>query len=92
VLAVDLALMKWMLKPNEQARAYDDGYMYPGPAINGVTLSMAPAHSQQVIGKYGRPDYQQIIDRYPQVTPLNNQALVTMFNMWDQEIGGGNVK
>jgi putative spermidine/putrescine transport system substrate-binding protein len=91
-LAVDLALMKWMLKPNEQARAYDDGYMYPGPAIQGVTLSMAPAHSQQVISKYGRPDYNQIISRFPQVTPLGNQALVTMFDMWDREIGGGKVK
>ena len=91
-LAVDLALMKWMLKPNEQARAYDDGYMYPGPAVRGVTLSMAPAHSQQVIGKYGRPDYDQIISRFPQVTPLGNQALVTMFDMWDREIGGGKVK
>jgi putative spermidine/putrescine transport system substrate-binding protein len=91
-LAVDLALMKWMLKPNEQARAYDDGYMYPGPAVQGVTLSMAPAHSQQVIAKYGRPDYDQIISRFPQVTPLDNQALVTMFDMWDREIGGGKVK
>jgi putative spermidine/putrescine transport system substrate-binding protein len=91
-LAVDLALMKWMLKPNEQARAYDDGYMYPGPAVQGVTLNMAPAHSQQVIGKYGRPDYDKIISRFPQVTPLGNQALVTMFDMWDREIGGGKVK
>jgi putative spermidine/putrescine transport system substrate-binding protein len=91
-LAVDLALMKWMLKPNEQARAYDDGYMYPGPAVQGVTPSMAPAHSQQVIAKYGRPNYDQIIARFPQVTPLDNQALVTMFDMWDREIGGGKTK
>lgn len=91
-LAVDLALLKWMLKPGEQAQAYDDGYMYPGPAVSGVTLNLAPAKSQQVIQKYGRPDYAQIIARYPQVTPLGNQSLVTMFNMWDQQIGGGNVK
>lgn len=91
-LAVDLALMKWMLQPKEQAQAYDDGYMYPGPAVQGVTPSMAPAHSQQVLSKYGRPNYDQTIARFPQVTPLDNQALVTMFDMWDREIGGGKTK
>lgn len=88
-LFVDLALLKWMMQPDQQAKAYDDGYMYPGPAVQGVTLNIAPAHSQQVINTYGRSDYSAIIAKYPQVTPLGNQALVTMFDMWDRQIGGG---
>ena len=37
VVAADLALIKWMLKPDQQAIAYDDGYFYPGPAVPGST-------------------------------------------------------
>ena len=90
VLAVDLKLMSWMLQPKQQAMAYDHGYMYPGPAIKGITPSMAPQSSQQVIQQFGRPgQYAQIIAKYPQVAPLANQQLVTMFDMWDREIGAG---
>ncbi len=30
-LSANLALIKWMLKPDQQAIAYDSGYFYPGP-------------------------------------------------------------
>ena len=90
VLAVDLKLMSWMLQPKQQAMAYDHGYMYPGPAIKGINPSMAPQSSQQVLQQFGRPgQYAGIIAKYPQVAPLANQALVTMFDMWDREIGAG---
>ena len=36
-LKVVLELMAFLLKPEQQAFMYDHGYMYPGPAINGVT-------------------------------------------------------
>ena len=35
-LAVVVDLMKFLLKPEQQALAYDDGYFYPGPAIKDV--------------------------------------------------------
>jgi putative spermidine/putrescine transport system substrate-binding protein len=90
VLAVDLKLMAWMLQPQQQAMAYDHGYMYPGPAVNGVIPNMAPQDSQQMLQRFARPGrYNQIIAKYPQVAPLSNQQLVTMFDMWDREIGNG---
>ena len=56
-LKVVLELMAFLLKPEQQAFMYDHGYMYPGPAINGVTLDMAPADSQETIKTFGRPEY-----------------------------------
>jgi putative spermidine/putrescine transport system substrate-binding protein len=91
-LAVDLKLMSWMLQPKQQAMTYDHGYMYPGPAVKGVTPSMAPQDSQQVLRQFGRPgQYDQIIAKYPQVAPLSNQQLVAMFDKWDRVIGSGKV-
>jgi putative spermidine/putrescine transport system substrate-binding protein len=82
--------MSWMLQPKQQAMAYDHGYMYPGPAVKGVTADMAPQDSQQVVQQFGRPgQYDQIIAKYPQVAPLANQQLVAMFDKWDREIGSG---
>ncbi|HKP65007.1 MAG TPA: extracellular solute-binding protein, partial [Casimicrobiaceae bacterium] len=48
-LAVVLDLMAYMLKPEAQALTYDKGYFYPGPAVKGVTLAMAPKESQDAI-------------------------------------------
>lgn len=88
-LAVILDLIKWMLTPAQQAKAYDTGYMYPGPAVEGVTLSMAPAESQATIKQYGRTDvYDTLLPKYEAVPPLSNDALAKMFDMWDREIGG----
>jgi ABC-type uncharacterized transport system YnjBCD substrate-binding protein len=47
-VAVILDLMAYLLTPAAQAYTYDKGYFYPGPAVKGVTLAMAPA------GKPGR--------------------------------------
>lgn len=91
-LAVVLDLMKWMLTPEQQAKAYDTGYMYPGPAVEGVTLDMAPAESQQVINEFGREKYDDLLAKYPVVTPLDNKALGAMFDKWDREIGAGMIK
>jgi len=87
VLSADLALLKWMLQPSQQAIAYDDGYFYPGPAVKGVTLSMAPASSQQVIRTYGRPEYDGWIAGYPKETSLPATEQVTAFDMWDRLVG-----
>jgi putative spermidine/putrescine transport system substrate-binding protein len=56
-LAVLLDLMAFLLKPEAQAFAYDEGYLYPGPAVKNVPLSMAPKESQEIIREFGRPEY-----------------------------------
>ena len=80
-------LMNFLLEPAQQAMTYDDGYFYPGPAVKGVTLEMAPAHSQEVIRKFGRPEYAKLLAERPHVQPRNAQAMVAAFQKWDREIG-----
>jgi putative spermidine/putrescine transport system substrate-binding protein len=85
-------LMNFMLEPAQQAMTYDDGYFYPGPAVKDVPLSMAPAKSQEVIQKYGRPEYAKLLSDHPHVVPLNAQAMVAAFQKWDREIGAQKTK
>jgi putative spermidine/putrescine transport system substrate-binding protein len=87
VLSADLQLIAFMLQPKEQAQAYDDGYFYPGPAVKGVTLSMAPAKSQAALAKYGRAQYDQWIEQYPKETSLPATDQVTAFDTWDKTVG-----
>ncbi|MDL4817515.1 extracellular solute-binding protein [Actinomadura opuntiae] len=91
-LAVLADLMKFALTPQQQAVTYDKGYFYPGPAVKGVTLSMAPAESQKVIQEYGRPGYDKLIAGNPKAPPLDAKAMVAAFDRWDREIGGQKVK
>lgn len=84
-----LALMSHMLKPEAQAATYDKGYFYPGPAIKGVTLAMAPQESRDVLKEFGRPAYDDLIARTPTRPPLTPERLVAAFRRWDQEIGVG---
>ncbi|WP_250031335.1 extracellular solute-binding protein [Paractinoplanes maris] len=90
--AAILNLLKDMLTPQQQAKAYDQGYFYPGPAVKDVTLSMAPAGSQQALAEYGRPEYDQLIASNPVEVPLDAKSLVAAFDRWDREIGGAKVK
>jgi putative spermidine/putrescine transport system substrate-binding protein len=91
-LSAVLLLLNWMLKPDQQAKAYDDGYFYPGPAVKDVTLSQAPAKSQQAIKDYGRPEYDQLIANNPIEVPLDSKSLVAAFDRWDRDVGGAKVK
>ncbi len=86
-IAVLIDLMNFMLQKKQQAFAYDQGYFYPGPAVSGVTLDMAPQDSQEAIKTYGRPEYDKWIAGYPKEIPLDAQKMVTAFQMWDQRIG-----
>ncbi len=83
----DLALVEWMLKPDQQAIAYDDGYFYPGPAVKDVTLSMAPEKSQQVIAQYGRLEYDDWISKFPTETSLPADQQVAAFDKWNRLVG-----
>ena len=58
-LAVLLDLMTFLLSKEQQAYTYDEGYFYPGPAVKGVTLDMAPPRSQAAIKEFGRPEYEK---------------------------------
>ena len=87
VLTADLDLIAWMLQPDQQAFSYDNGYFYPGPAVKGVTLDMAPATSQTAINAVLPAQFDTWINQYPKVTSLPADTQVTAFNMWDQQIG-----
>ncbi|GAA3219412.1 extracellular solute-binding protein [Dactylosporangium siamense] len=87
-----LLLLQDMLTPKQQAKAYDKGYFYPGPAVKDVPLSMAPADSQKAITDFGRPEYDALISGNPLEVPLEAKALVAAFDKWDREVGGAKVK
>ncbi len=82
-----LAMMRFVLEPAQQAVSYDEGYLYPGPAVKGVTLSMAPARSQAAIAAFGRPEYAALIADNPIELPLAPERMVVAFRMWDERVG-----
>jgi putative spermidine/putrescine transport system substrate-binding protein len=86
-LAVLLAMTSYMLTKPAQATTYDKGFFYPGPAVAGVTLEMAPKDSQDAINAYNRPFYAKLIADTPTETPLPADKLVYAFQRWDQQIG-----
>ena len=87
VLTADLDLIAWMLKPDQQAIAYDKGYFYPGPAVKGVTIDMAPPDSQAALKDVVPAQFAQWIEQFPKVTSLPADAQVTAFDLWDKNIG-----
>jgi len=89
---VVLELMAYMLKPEAQALTYDKGYFYPGPAVKGVTLDMAPKESQDAIKEYGRPEYEQWLSKFPHTQSLEAKQQVEMFRIWDQQVGAQKTK
>jgi len=91
-LAVLLDLMSFLLTKEQQAYAYDEGYFYPGPAVKGVTLDMAPPESQAAIKEFGRPEYEKRIAENRIELPLQPEQMVVAFRMWDEQIGGGKRK
>jgi putative spermidine/putrescine transport system substrate-binding protein len=90
--AAVLLLLQHMLTKEQQAKAYDKGYFYPGPAVQGVDLTMAPADSQAAIAEFGRPEYADLIANNPLEVPLGAKELVAAFDRWDREIGGAKVQ
>lgn len=82
-----LNLINGALTPEYNAMAYDEGYFYPGPAVEGATLDLAPESSQQVIAEFGRDWYDELIESAPQETPLDPEQMVAAFDRWDREVG-----
>jgi putative spermidine/putrescine transport system substrate-binding protein len=87
VLTADLDLIAWMLKPDQQAISYDKGYFYPGPAVKGVTIDMAPADSQAALKGVVPAEFDQWIAQFPKKTSLSADGQVTAFDLWDKNIG-----
>jgi putative spermidine/putrescine transport system substrate-binding protein len=90
--AVLLDMMGFILTPKIQAYTYDEGYLYPGPAVKNVPLSLAPRKSQDVIAEFGRPEYAKLIADNPIELSLPPDKLVLAFRRWDEEIGSKKVK
>ncbi|HEX3499234.1 MAG TPA: extracellular solute-binding protein [Stellaceae bacterium] len=91
-VAVLIDLLAYLLSKEAQATTYDSGYFYPGPAVKDVSLSMAPAESQQIIKEYGRPEYERLMADNPLELPLLPDKLVYAFSRWDEQIGGAKTK
>jgi putative spermidine/putrescine transport system substrate-binding protein len=86
-LAVLVDLMAFLLRPEQQAFSYDEGYLYPGPAVKDVPLSIAPKESQDIIREFGRPEYADLISGNPIELPLTPNKMVVAFRRWDEDIG-----
>lgn len=91
-LTVVLDLINSLLTPPQQAFTYDQGYFYPGPAVKGVTLDMAPDESKAAIAEFGRPEYAALIANNPIELPLAAEKLVQAFRRWDEQIGAAKSK
>ena len=90
--AVVLDVMAFLMQREQQAFAYDEGYLYPGPTVKDVPLSMAPPESQKAIEEFGRPEYDRLIADNPIETPLGAKEMVAAFKKWDEEIGAAKQK
>lgn len=86
-IAVVLDLMAFLLTPEAQAYSYDEGYLYPGPAVKNVPLSMAPQQSQDIITRYGRDEYAALIADNPIELPLPPDKMIVAFRKWDELVG-----
>src|ERR1051325_10058218 len=87
-LAVVLEMMAFLLAPEQQALTFDKGYFYPGPAVKNVTLAMAPKASQDLIQRYGRPEYADWLAKFPPHGPPDAQAMGGAFPPRGEEGGG----
>lgn len=84
-----IELVEYSLAPENNAHAFDFGYIYPGPAIKGATLDLASEETQALISEFARPELDALIASVPVETQLNSENLVTAFDIWDREIGSG---
>jgi putative spermidine/putrescine transport system substrate-binding protein len=82
-----LNLIVWLMQPDMQAIAYDDGYFYPGPALKDITIDMAPKASQQRVGAAMRPEYDEAIAKLANTTQLPPAAMVKANEIWDKLVG-----
>lgn len=87
-----LDLMAHLLKPAQQALTWDKGYFYPGPAVKNVPITMATKESQDVIKEFGRVEFAEWTTKQPHAQPLDAEAMVKAFKIWDTEVGAQKFK
>ncbi|HKN96131.1 MAG TPA: extracellular solute-binding protein [Pseudonocardiaceae bacterium] len=85
-VAVVLDLIKYLMRPDQLAGAYDQGLItFP---VKGVSVNLADAKGKQVYQQFGRPDfYPRELAAHPVQLPLSGDALQAAFDMWNREIG-----
>ena len=49
-------------------------------------------NSQDAIKQFGRPEYEDWIANNPLETPLQPSDMVTAFKIWDEQVGGSQIK
>ncbi len=86
-LAVLIDVINYMLTKEAQAYIYDEGYLYPGPAVKDVPLSLAPPESQKAIAEFGREEYAKMFTDVPFELPLEPAPMVQAFRIWDEQVG-----
>jgi putative spermidine/putrescine transport system substrate-binding protein len=84
-----LLMLDDLLTPEQNAKAYDNGYLYPGPSIEGATLDKAPQEIQDEISEFGRDWYDKEIEAHTIETQLDAASIVKAFDIWDREVGAG---
>jgi putative spermidine/putrescine transport system substrate-binding protein len=87
-----LLLLDDLLTPEQNAKAYDNGYLYPGPSIEGATLDKAPQDIQDEIAEFGRDWYDAEIEQHTIEAQLDAESIVRAFDIWDREVGAGKVE
>jgi putative spermidine/putrescine transport system substrate-binding protein len=85
-IAVVLDLIKFLMRPDQLAGAYDQGLItFP---VKGVGVQLADAKGKQVYARYGRPDfYPRELAAHPVRLPLSGTALQQAFDLWNRQIG-----
>jgi putative spermidine/putrescine transport system substrate-binding protein len=83
-IAVDLALAKWLLKPQQQAVGYATSNVFP---VKGVELSMAPKDVQTATKSYYGLSLFSKLDKAKTTLPLNGEDVQAMYDKWNQLIG-----
>lgn len=91
-LNTSLAFIDFLMTREQQAYLWDSGYMYPGPAVKDVPLSMAPQESQDILNEVLTKELLAAIEKYPSVPPMDSEPLVKAFDMWDKLVGSGKTK
>jgi putative spermidine/putrescine transport system substrate-binding protein len=85
-LAATLALMRWIMRPDQQELTYATGNT--SPVVAAAKLSDAPAAGKSYMDKWARPaTYPRLFKQGKVVNPLTPDKLVAAFDMWDRQIG-----
>ena len=88
-LAVLLDMMNYRAEARRRRPiAYDEGYLYPGPAVKNVPLSHgARRRARTSSTNSAGPNTPSLIANNPIELPLTPDKMVLAFRRWDEQIG-----